>query len=547
MSDQNIATMNDWASAQRRWAQEAGSRAADYPDPPALTGKKELIWDEDDHPVRNYARLGRQLAAAGDLYRRPDYASSLLLVPAGPDAAPAVIDKGARLAAVVADRVRVRVVKAGNTRGGQIPAGHLTTMLACEAFLQQFPPLDGVVKAPHYLSDFTLISPGYHDGGPGQRLLYVGPVADVADSTDAIEAFLNVMPFATDADRTNAVGGALTVLLRNHWPGAKPAVVATATKSHAGKDTLVAFAAGSAPKLSVSYEATDWALQKAVVAALKQYPETGVLNVENARLGRGDRQIASAFLERLLTDPEPVLFSTGTGIPARVKNHVVVTVTTNHGTVSEDLMNRALPIHLNPVGDVADRRPAIGNPKLEYLPKNRARIEAELRGMVERWKAAGRPLDERVCHPFTDWARTVGGILLANGFTDFLGNYRARKSADDPVRRGLGLLGTARPDVWLRPDDWARLAVTLGLVKAVIPDGECDTDKSRERGVGVVLSAHRDETFVAETDDAVVSLVLEKKRARFGAGEATTRYRFATLRATPMPEDEVVNAAAQEV
>ena len=45
-----------------------------------------------------------------------------------PGGAPAVVNKGSRLAAVVTDRVRV--VKAGNTRGGQILAQHMTMMPA---------------------------------------------------------------------------------------------------------------------------------------------------------------------------------------------------------------------------------------------------------------------------------------------------------------------------------------------------------------------------------------------------------------------------------
>jgi hypothetical protein len=89
----------------------------------------------------------------------------------------------------------------------------------------------------------------------------------------------------------------------------------------------------------------------------------------------------------------------------------------------------------------------------------------------------------------------------------------------------------------LRADDWARLAVRLGLVKAVIPEGDREADKSRERGVGVVLSAHRDETFALETDDRRLALRLEKRRARFGGEDPSTRYRFATVRAEPVPED----------
>ena len=49
----------------------------------------------------------------------------------------------------------------------------------------------------------------------------------------------------------------------------------------------------------------DWALERSVVGALKNSPQTGVIVVDNARLGKGDKRITSAYLERTVTDPEP--------------------------------------------------------------------------------------------------------------------------------------------------------------------------------------------------------------------------------------------------
>ena len=87
--------------------------------------------------------------------------------------------------------------------------------------------------------------------------------------------------------------------------------------------------------------------------------------------------------------------------------------------------------------------------------------------MIKRWKAAGRPLDRECRHPFSVWAKTIGGILRVNGFQDFLTNYAVRKTTDDPVRRGLAILGAERSNEWLRSADWATLVVNLGLVKAL--------------------------------------------------------------------------------
>jgi len=299
-----------------------GERISDYPPPLALGNKDELVWDEDAPPVSNYVKLGHRLAAAGDLYRQPGYASGLLLCLSQPNIEPKPINKGSDLASIIVDRVPVRVVKNSNTRGSQISSRHLSTMLKTEAFLRWFRPVDAVAEVPHYLPGFQLPEPEYNDGGPGQRLLYRGPEVQVLHTLEAIKAFLNVMDFATQADRTNAVALALTVQLRFCWPGAKPVGVVTSTKSHGGKDTVIAFAAGGTPKVSVDYQSTDWAFRQNLVGSLQARPGAGVVCVENARLGRGDKHLASATLERILTDPEPVIHSSQARESLEVKNHL---------------------------------------------------------------------------------------------------------------------------------------------------------------------------------------------------------------------------------
>jgi hypothetical protein len=512
--------------------------AADFPVPAALLGGPEFIWDEKAVSAENFQGLGRALSRSGDLYRTSAYGGGLFLgspvpnVPAGP------IRDPRQLASLIADRVRLLVQKDGDTKAKQLPGTVLRTMLASESFLQQFRPIDRVDRESRYLADFTLTQPGFNDGGPGQRILHLGPAPEIEDNTDTIKSFLDVMEFETNADRTNALAGALTVLLRDAWPGAKPVLVVSSTKSHAGKDTILRFASGTAAQVSISYQRTDWALERSFVGALKHSPHAGVVVVENARLDRPGEFIRSAFLERFLTDAEPFLFSTGTGGPTRRRNDLVLGISTNAGRLSEDLLNRALPIHLSPKGDVASRRPAIGNPKLEFLPANQGRIEAELRGLVERWKEAGMPLDEEVQHPFTQCARVVGGILGNAGFRDFLQNYSARRTIDDPRRAGLGLLGAGRPDTWLPAADWAREAAKVGVINALVPPPDRDTDEGLARAIGIVMTAHQGETLVGETEDQTVTMRLEKKRFRLKPqDEPKTRYRFVVIAAIPAPED----------
>ena len=158
--------------------------------------------------------------------------------------------------------------------------------------------------------------------------------------------------------------------------------------------------------------------------------------------------------------------------------------------------------------------------------------------MIERWKAAGKPLDETAKHPFTAWARTVGGILKANGFQDFLASDMQRRTEDDPVREALGLLGISRPNILLRAKEWVPIVCDLGLAKRLISEADRDSFDGRCRGIGVVLTNHRDETFRVETDDEIITVQLKKLRRRFGGGEPVTKYVFTELDRVPIPEDD---------
>src|SRR5262249_39674761 len=155
-------------------------------------------------------------------------------------------------------------------------------------------------KTPLYLDDFSLVQPGYHDGGEGKRLLYVGHEPQIAETTETITRFLDVMDFGSSADRTNTVAAALTVLLRHRWPGQKPVVVVTATKSHAGKGTITEFIRGAVPKADLLYESVDWPMQSQLQRQITQNSDIGMIYLDNVRLdstGGKARTIRSGFIE----------------------------------------------------------------------------------------------------------------------------------------------------------------------------------------------------------------------------------------------------------
>ena len=220
--------------------------------------KPRLIWDDDRPAAANYKELGALLASGNDLFCRPGYGNGLVLLIA--DGKHAVLTRGADLLPVIVDRIEVEVIRNGKRKGTTIDATHLNSMLRSDSFLRSFCTADLVTSEPVYLHDFSVAERGFNDGEPGQRIVYTGRVPQIMESHEAIDSFLDVMAFESNADRTNAVAAALTVLFRNHWLGGKPIILATATKSHAGKDTVIAFATGTAKSVAISYQSTAWRL-----------------------------------------------------------------------------------------------------------------------------------------------------------------------------------------------------------------------------------------------------------------------------------------------
>ena len=230
------------------------------------------------------------------------------------------------------------------------------------------------------------------------------------------------MAFATNADRTNTVAAALTVMLHRHWPGQKPVIRVTANRSHSGKGTVSDFFRGSVPKADLLYEGTTGPCCHSFSGKCRQALRLA-WSIRQCTLRQFWLQVHPVGLHRRLRYHRRIDF-----IIPRCWRICPPYEPFRRDDQHERWQARSRPYESGVIdpfgskGDVHDKETAIGNPKLDYLPANRDQIEAELRGMIERWKEAGRPLDETVRHSMTPWAKTIGGILVVNGFKDFLGN-----------------------------------------------------------------------------------------------------------------------------
>jgi len=489
--------------------------------------KPKFEWQMEAGLDRNFQKVGKLLAdLILKLYRHPE--GGLMMID-GNQAVRITSAKG--LAPLLIDNIRISVSKNGKYVGEKPADGVLNNMLSSKSFLTNFQMVEDVVTTPIVLPDSTPSQPGFNEQG---SILYLGQPVVAVKGIGTINKFLNVMQFKTEADRTNAVAALLTVPLRHQFPGGKPFVLVTASKSHAGKGTLIDFIRGKTAKAEISYEDKDWPMQRNLHDQLLQKPEIGVINFDNVRTDSSGRAklIRTGFLESFITNSEIVLSSaTSRSKPLRTTNKFVVLLNTNEGSLSIDLLNRSLPIRLNPTGDLSERitraKAALGGDvKHDWLPANRDQIEAELWGMIERWVENGKPLDQAVRHPMGPWAQTIGGILTANGFKDFLANYNDIRSVADPIREALSILAFNAGAEPKRAGDMAKIAVTQGLAKILLPNVDSSNNAACQRAMGVILSPFVGETFSVRTATEQITYRLRKPQGRFEDASPHYRYQF---------------------
>jgi hypothetical protein len=482
---------------------------------------------------RNFERIGKLLAslpiplfAAADCGLILPEASRIRRITSAKELAPLLID-----------HVRISVTKNGKYHSERPSDSILNNMLASHSFLQNFKRVEHVVTTTAALSDHRPSSPGYNLGG----IFHLGASVATSKGLVHIDKFLNVMDWQSNADRTNAVAALLTVPYRHHFPGAKPLILVTANKSHAGKGTVIEFIRGNTSKAELLYENIDWPMQRSLQDQLHLHPEIGVINIDNVRTDSSGRAklIRSGFLESFITNAEIVLSSATSKTPLFTPNRFVVLLNTNEGALSIDLLNRSLPIRLTPTGDLTERiaRSSIGDPKHDYLPKQRCQIEAEMWGMIDRWIKEGKPLDKLVRHPMGVWAKTIGGILRVNGFTDFLANYSATRVAADPIREAISILAFHANSEAMRARDLAKLIVSQGLAKTLLAGVEPNNEPACERAVGHRLKGYVGETFMVTTPTETISYRLLKQNRRWEEEHPHFRYTFEEITRCPATEE----------
>jgi hypothetical protein len=330
--------------------------------------------------------------------------------------------------------------------------------------IPDLPRLDGIAATPYIDRDGNVIAQdGYH---PGTRLalhcggFHIPPIADTPGDEDVAQAvkllsedWLGDFPFATPADKANAIAILLTLTGRVFF-GLAPLFVVDASTAGSGKGLLVAtislIATGDVPHV-MELPQDGEEQRKKITSALLAGQELIMWDESHTIAGKTLAAILTAehYSDRLL----------GTNKLFNVRNRFTQVALGNNVEVYGDMRRRVVPARLVPDTEHPETRSDFRHPDLErWVRSHRGELLAAVLMIWRNWIARGRPESSDGMGSFDRWARTVGGALQAAGLGGFRTNTRAWLSDsedDDGWTDHLAQLRARYADRWFTPGDVA--------------------------------------------------------------------------------------------
>jgi hypothetical protein len=307
-----------------------------------------------------------------------------------------------------------------------------------------FPHLKGITNVPPLHADGSIctvtgydpITQLYYQPEPGFKL---GPVPDHPTRADAeravgfiVEELLRDFPFAAEADRANAIGALLTVMLRPSLGMKSPLIAIDSPSPGSGKSLLasVIAAAGTGERPAMyALPETDAEVRKGITTMLDA--GASVVIYDNVSRTLRSPALSSALTADVWEDRQLC-----TNNKIKVPQQAVFFVTGNNMSFSREIARRIGRIKIDPKMSHPETRTAFkrkDDALVTWAIQERGAIVAAALTMVRAWIVAGCP---RATVPsmgsFDLWAQTIGGILEFAGVKGFLGNLTdVRTEADE--------------------------------------------------------------------------------------------------------------------
>ncbi|HWQ32559.1 MAG TPA: hypothetical protein VNQ79_06730 [Blastocatellia bacterium] len=365
------------------------------------------------------------------------------------------------------------------------------------------PRLSRIVQAPVFAPDGNLqTTPGYH---PASRNYYQPasdfrclPVPDAPTEDDVerawrwIDELLCDFPFATEADRTNAVALLLLPFVRDMIRGATPLHLIEASTPRTGKSLLasVLLYPGCGDQVALMPAARDdddW--NKNLVSAFRRGKPA--IQIDNVNYFLDSASLCIALTEARY---EGRILGKSELIDQPITNIWVMTA--NNPAMTGEIAGRTVRIRLIPGTDAPAEREGFRHPDLrQWVAEHRAELVNAAHILIQNWIARGRPLPKvRPVGSFEAWTRTIGGILEASAAKDFLANYTEFQNAANGERSAW----RSFCENWWKShgDDSVRVKDLVQVADQI--DGfdlRGESERSQAKSLGKQLNKNRDSVW----------------------------------------------------
>ena len=332
-------------------------------------------------------------------------------------------------------------MKGGNQVPGRPPNHVLSDILSLNDL--PLPELQGVVGAPFFAGDGTLVTTNGHDVNSGYyldlpdglTLRNISPAPTAEDTAEAkrviFDELLVDFPFVDEADRAHAVSLLLSRFVRSLMNGPTPLMMVESPTPGTGKDLLVQALTIPAmgdpvPVMTEGRDEDEW--RKRLTSKLMDAPQ--FILIDNVCL-RLDSAALSAALSSPIWEDRIMGVSRIITLPVRC----TWIATANNPTLSLEIARRTVPIRIDSGFERPWQREEFRHPDLlGWVRQHRSDLIWAATTLVQAWIVAGKPSGQKSLGGYESWSKVMGGILQVNGIRGFLGNTdRVHEQADRDV------------------------------------------------------------------------------------------------------------------
>lgn len=298
----------------------------------------------------------------------------------------------------------------------------------------RLPVLTGIINCPTLRPDGSILDlPGY-DAQTGllfdpQDVLFPmlprDPDRETAQRALAfLKDLISTFPFVTDADRSVALSGILTALIRRSLPTA-PLHGFNAPTAGTGKSMLVDLAsliATARPAPVIAQGKSEEEMEKRLGAAL--IAGDVLIAIDNC-----EEPLGGELLCQTLTQTSLKVRILGKSVNAEVPSNAAVFATGNNLTLEGDMTRRAVRATL----DAGVERPelrAFDRDPLAMVTAQRGDYVAAGIAILRAYHIAGRPEMRPPLGSFTDWSRWIRDALIWLGEADPCDTMEEMRGAD---------------------------------------------------------------------------------------------------------------------